>query len=95
MINTDSFVYYFLIDPIIHHFEHVHPNVITLMGIPFMFSLYLVRYSITNPLTLFDSAINFAINSFVMFSSFAKIYIDCLDGAVARKYDNVQRVEQC
>ena len=42
--NTDEFFYNNIVDPISNYFEHVHPNWITLFGMPLSFIVYITHW---------------------------------------------------
>lgn len=82
MIKIDDHITKFVMDNF-DIFEHIHPNVITIIGI---ICNYFILDQIDNMETNKINEIHFAILLFVRFLS------DCLDGAVARKYKKTSKI---
>jgi phosphatidylglycerophosphate synthase len=78
--DTDKYFYTYAIDPLSVYFKNVHPNWITLAGIPLSF---VVHY-----------AHSYGILSLIIVSilMFIRTICDCLDGFVARKYNKKSKL---
>jgi len=81
--DTDAFFYANVVDPISNYFSNVHPNYITLFGLPFSFIVYITHWF--PPLSFVISY------CFMMFRTLC----DLLDGHTARKYNKETVLGAC
>lgn len=82
--NTDTDIYFhqYVIDPLSSYFKHVDPNLITMIGLPFSFSFFLLHlhpngYSLFIPVFIF---------------SLIRVFCDFMDGHVARRYNKCSKL---
>lgn len=81
--DTDAFFYTNIVDPISNYFSNIHPNYITLFGLPFSFIVYITHWF--PPLSFVISY------CFMMFRTLC----DLLDGHIARKYNKETVLGAC
>lgn len=81
--NTDKFFYDNVVDPLSNYFANIHPNYITLFGLPFSFIVYMTHWFL--PLSFIISY------CFMMLRTLC----DLLDGHTARKYNKETVLGAC
>lgn len=81
--NTDAFFYDNIVDPISNYCSNIHPNWITLFGLPLSFIIYI---------THMFPPVSFILSYVVMM---IRTLCDLLDGHTARKYNKETTLGAC